>query len=177
VPELVEVVLRDALEDPHRAAHELLEHVLDELLPVLCDVGADGPPVVGVGDPGDQTVALQVIDEARDVARAHTHLLGQLAERQVAVAPEPHEELETSLGEAVALHRALHVLVHALHEPAGRVHPFGAPDRLDADEWLQQVPGLAVVQQSAVVDPQVRVFWEVLHDEWLQFYNPKALSP
>src|ERR671937_2398030 len=78
-----------------------LEHLLANRPQLLAtgggEPGSDRPPVVGVGHPLDEPVALEHIDEAGDVAGADPENRCELTEGAIVVAAQPNEQPHPAL--------------------------------------------------------------------------------
>src|SRR5437773_4905081 len=84
------------------------------------DLRIDGAPVRWIGDAPDQSVALQIIDEARHRSRGDVQHLRELphCESPVCLVVKAHEDLEAALAEAEPVRPPLHARMELLSEDA-----------------------------------------------------------
>jgi hypothetical protein len=98
-------------------------------------LGKNRPPVRLIRDPADKPIPLQLVDQSGDGARDKVLGLSQLAQRQLVVRihEEQGQDLETALGEAIALGPSLHRVVETLRGQSERADGFPRSVLVSAD--------------------------------------------
>jgi hypothetical protein len=98
----------------------------------------DGTAVVGVRDALDQAVALEVVDQAGDVAWGRIELSGEVSERRGTALEEAEQDAKATLAEVMLVSPAL---LEVVDHPAG--HANGSHGLDDAQIDLRRIDQLA----------------------------------
>src|SRR5450759_1650070 len=164
----------------HHLALVLQAFFPDRLDPNSAGVGqvcAHGTPVAWVWHPLDETVSLEVVDQAGDVAGRRVEVIGQVAERAGALPVEAEEHAKSTFAQAVRLGPSLLEMVErAAGDPKGG-HSL---DNAHVDfQRLKQLAHTDAVQPSVLVagelmpDLGIGYLGEFrwLHSEQLHYYH------
>src|SRR6266436_7219031 len=107
MPKLSQVLLAKCLYHLELVLNSFLPDGLDPSLAGLGEPSPDRTPVFGVGDPFDQAVALEVVDQPGDVSRCGVEVLRQVTQRRIATSIEAEQHAHPAFGQAMGLRPSL----------------------------------------------------------------------
>src|SRR2546422_10979179 len=101
MPKLSQVLLAECLYHLELVLNSFLPDSLDPSLAGFGEPSPDRTPVFDVGNPFDQAVALEVVDQPGDVSRCGLEVLRQITQRRIATSIEAEQQAHPAFGQAM----------------------------------------------------------------------------